>query len=154
MNSTASFVPMWFCTVPETQIPPGSARASNRAAGEDELCAIHLRNRLESRPGDADAICSLILAGGAVRRFHDPARPFSTPKTLKFRSTSTGSISRSESSSRTGDRSRVWRGQPEAKNDEPISDPTHRLSNVSRSLEITAVATFSRSDPPRTPKPT
>jgi|HubBroStandDraft_6_1064221.scaffolds.fasta_scaffold12232_8 hypothetical protein len=50
MNSTASLVPMWACTVPETQIPPGSARASNRAAGEDKLCVIHLRNRLESRP--------------------------------------------------------------------------------------------------------
>jgi hypothetical protein len=50
MNSIASFAPMWFCTVPETQIPPGSARASNRAAGDDKPCAIHLRNRLESRP--------------------------------------------------------------------------------------------------------
>jgi hypothetical protein len=29
---TGSFVPMWFGTVRETQIPLGSARASNRAA--------------------------------------------------------------------------------------------------------------------------
>jgi 2-phosphosulfolactate phosphatase len=43
---------------------------------EDELCAIHLRNRLEGRPSDADAIRRLILAGGEVRRFHDPARPY------------------------------------------------------------------------------
>jgi 2-phosphosulfolactate phosphatase len=43
---------------------------------EDELCAIHLRNRLEGRPGDADAIRRLVLAGGEVGRFHDPARPF------------------------------------------------------------------------------
>jgi 2-phosphosulfolactate phosphatase len=43
---------------------------------EDELCAIHLRNRLEGRPGDADAIRRLILAGGEVGRFHDPARPY------------------------------------------------------------------------------
>ena len=43
---------------------------------EDELCAIHIRNRLEGRPGDADAIRRLILAGGEVRRFHDPARPY------------------------------------------------------------------------------
>jgi len=43
---------------------------------EDELCAIHLRNRLEGRPGDADAICRLILAGGEVGRFYDPARPY------------------------------------------------------------------------------
>ena len=43
---------------------------------EDELCAIHLRNRLEGRPGDPDAICRLILAGGEVERFHDPSRPY------------------------------------------------------------------------------
>lgn len=43
---------------------------------EDKLCAIHLRNRLEGRPGDGDAIRRLVLAGGEVARFHDPARPF------------------------------------------------------------------------------
>jgi 2-phosphosulfolactate phosphatase len=38
---------------------------------EDELCAIHLRNRLEGRPGDPEAIRRLILAGAEVGRFHD-----------------------------------------------------------------------------------
>ena len=47
---------------------------------EDELCAIHLRNRLEGRPGDPDAIRRLILAGGEVGRFHDPTRPYLHPK--------------------------------------------------------------------------
>jgi 2-phosphosulfolactate phosphatase len=47
---------------------------------EDELCAIHLRNRLEGRPGDADAIRRLILAGGEVGRFHDQARPYLHPE--------------------------------------------------------------------------
>jgi 2-phosphosulfolactate phosphatase len=47
---------------------------------EDELCAIHLRNRLEGRPGDADAVRRLILAGGEVGRFHDPARPYLHPE--------------------------------------------------------------------------
>jgi 2-phosphosulfolactate phosphatase len=47
---------------------------------EDELCAIHLRNRLEGRPGDADAIRRLIFAGGEVGRFHDPARPYLHPE--------------------------------------------------------------------------
>jgi 2-phosphosulfolactate phosphatase len=42
---------------------------------EDEVCAIHLRNRLEGRPGDPEAVRRLILAGGEVARFHDPARP-------------------------------------------------------------------------------
>jgi 2-phosphosulfolactate phosphatase len=46
---------------------------------EDELCAIHLPNRLEGRPGDADAIRRLILAG-EVGRFHDPARPYLHPE--------------------------------------------------------------------------
>jgi 2-phosphosulfolactate phosphatase len=35
---------------------------------EDELCAIHLRNRLELRPGDPEAIRRLVLAGGEVGR--------------------------------------------------------------------------------------
>jgi 2-phosphosulfolactate phosphatase len=43
---------------------------------EDELCAIHLRNLLEGRPGDPDALRRLILAGGEVLRFHDPARAY------------------------------------------------------------------------------
>jgi 2-phosphosulfolactate phosphatase len=46
---------------------------------EDELCAIHLRNRLEGRRGDPDAIRRLILAGGEVGRFYDPARPYLHP---------------------------------------------------------------------------
>jgi 2-phosphosulfolactate phosphatase len=47
---------------------------------EDELCAIHLRNRLEGRPSDPDAIRRLILAGGEVGRFHDPSRPYLHPE--------------------------------------------------------------------------
>jgi 2-phosphosulfolactate phosphatase len=47
---------------------------------EDELCAIHLRNRLEGRPGDPEAIRRLILAGGEVGRFHDPTRPYLHPE--------------------------------------------------------------------------
>lgn len=47
---------------------------------EDELCAIHLRNRLEGRPGDPDAIRRLILAGGEVGRFHDPSRLYLHPE--------------------------------------------------------------------------
>jgi 2-phosphosulfolactate phosphatase len=47
---------------------------------EHGLCAIHLRNRLEGRPGDPDAIRRLILAGGEVGRFNDPARPYLHPE--------------------------------------------------------------------------
>jgi 2-phosphosulfolactate phosphatase len=47
---------------------------------EDELCAIHLRNRLEGRPGNPEAIRQLVLAGDEVGRFHDPARPYLHPE--------------------------------------------------------------------------
>ena len=49
---------------------------------EDEMCALHLRNLLEGRPGDPDAVRRMILAGGNVARFHDPARPDSHPGDL------------------------------------------------------------------------
>jgi 2-phosphosulfolactate phosphatase len=47
---------------------------------EDELCAMHLRLRLEGRSGDADVVRRLILAGGEVGRFHDPSRPYLHPE--------------------------------------------------------------------------
>jgi 2-phosphosulfolactate phosphatase len=47
---------------------------------EDEVCAIHLRNRLEGRPGDRRGVQRLVLAGGEVGRFHDPARPHLHPQ--------------------------------------------------------------------------
>ena len=43
---------------------------------EDELCALHLRNLLQGRPGDADAVRQVILAGGEAMRFHDRSRPY------------------------------------------------------------------------------
>lgn len=43
---------------------------------EDELCAIHLRNLLEGRQGDAEAIRRVILAGGEIAHFADPRRPY------------------------------------------------------------------------------
>jgi len=42
---------------------------------EDELCALHLRNLLEGRPGNTEAVRQLILAGGEIARFHDPGDP-------------------------------------------------------------------------------
>jgi 2-phosphosulfolactate phosphatase len=47
---------------------------------EDELCAIHLRNRLERRPRDPVAIRRLILAVVEIERFHDPSRPYLHPE--------------------------------------------------------------------------
>lgn len=62
----------------------GSSRISLVAMGnnavvrtdEDELCALHLRNLLEGRPGDAPAVRNVILAGGDAQRFHDPSRTY------------------------------------------------------------------------------
>jgi 2-phosphosulfolactate phosphatase len=53
------------------------AMGSNGAVrtDEDELCAMHLRNLLQGRPGDPQAIRNLILAGSEAARFHDPHHP-------------------------------------------------------------------------------
>jgi len=49
---------------------------------EDEICALHLRHLLDGRNGAPDAVRQMILAGGDVARFHDPARPDSHPADL------------------------------------------------------------------------
>jgi 2-phosphosulfolactate phosphatase len=49
---------------------------------EDELCALHLRNLLEGRPGDAQALRRVILAGGEIAHYDDPARPHLHPGDL------------------------------------------------------------------------
>lgn len=49
---------------------------------EDEPCALHLRNLLEGRPGNAEAIRALILAGAEAEHFHDPAQPHFQPGDL------------------------------------------------------------------------
>jgi 2-phosphosulfolactate phosphatase len=42
---------------------------------EDELCALHLRNLLEGRPGNGDAVRQVILAAAEAVRFRDPNPP-------------------------------------------------------------------------------
>jgi 2-phosphosulfolactate phosphatase len=49
---------------------------------EEELCAIHLRNLLEGRPGNAQAVHQLISAGGEIAHYHDPTRPHLHPGDL------------------------------------------------------------------------
>ncbi len=51
---------------------------------EDELCAIHIRNILQGRPGDAHAVRQLILAGGEAAGFHDPTNPNRHPGDLEI----------------------------------------------------------------------
>jgi 2-phosphosulfolactate phosphatase len=58
---------------------------SGRArSDEDEICAIHLRNRLQGRASDPAAARSLIRAGGEILRFHDPARPHLRPEDVEI----------------------------------------------------------------------
>lgn len=49
---------------------------------EDELCALHLRNLLQGRPGNRDAVRQVILAGGEAPRFREPAPPHHYPEDL------------------------------------------------------------------------
>lgn len=56
-----------------TLVPMGSAGSVR--TDEDELCALHLRNLLEGRSGDPEAVRRVILAGGEAERFLDPSRP-------------------------------------------------------------------------------
>jgi len=44
-------------------------------ADEDEQCGIYLRNIMEDRAPDFDAVKSLIMTGGATQKFFDPQQP-------------------------------------------------------------------------------
>jgi 2-phosphosulfolactate phosphatase len=46
---------------------------------EDELCVLHLRNLLEGRPGDGEAVRRVILAGREARRFRERPKPQQHP---------------------------------------------------------------------------
>jgi 2-phosphosulfolactate phosphatase len=61
-------------------IPMGKEGLSR--TDEDELCALHMRNILEGRPGDPGAVRGVILACGEVARFNDAAPPHSFPEDL------------------------------------------------------------------------
>jgi len=49
---------------------------------EDDLCAIHLRNLLQGRPGSASGTREVILAGPQIPDFADPAKPHLHPRDL------------------------------------------------------------------------
>ena len=51
---------------------------------EDELCALHLRNLLEGRTGNAAALRGVILAGKEAARFGTPAYPHLHPGDLEI----------------------------------------------------------------------
>ncbi|HNS22123.1 MAG TPA: 2-phosphosulfolactate phosphatase [Sedimentisphaerales bacterium] len=51
---------------------------------EDEQCALYLRNRLQGRRPDPQAVRRLVLASGEVAKFHDPAQPHFHPEDLQI----------------------------------------------------------------------
>jgi 2-phosphosulfolactate phosphatase len=53
-------------------------------ADEDELCAMHLRNLLEGRPGNPSGIRDVVLAGPRIADFHDPSKPHLHPADLEI----------------------------------------------------------------------
>jgi 2-phosphosulfolactate phosphatase len=64
----------------------------SKRTDEDELCAIHLRNRLEGRLSDADAICRLFGQGAKSGTFTIRPVPICTRRTWTSRSTSIATI--------------------------------------------------------------
>ncbi|MBY0320330.1 MAG: 2-phosphosulfolactate phosphatase [Reyranella sp.] len=54
----------------------------SRRSDEDELCAIHLRNLLQGRPGSPSGTRDVILAGPQISAFTDPAKPHFHPGDL------------------------------------------------------------------------
>jgi 2-phosphosulfolactate phosphatase len=42
---------------------------------EDELCALHMRNLLEGRPGNPEAVRQVLLAGDEISRFTNTVDP-------------------------------------------------------------------------------
>jgi 2-phosphosulfolactate phosphatase len=51
---------------------------------EDEQCALYLRNLLQGRQPDPEAVRKLVLAGGEIAKFHDPAQPHFHPQDVEI----------------------------------------------------------------------
>jgi len=49
--------------------------ASEQRADEDEQCALYLRNCLQGRQPDPDAVRQLVLVGHEAQKYDDPAQP-------------------------------------------------------------------------------
>ncbi len=51
---------------------------------EDEQCAMYLRNLLEGRRPDPEAVRKLVLTSNQVAKFHDPGQPHFHPEDLEI----------------------------------------------------------------------
>ena len=54
--------------------------AGRRRTDEDAQCALYLRNLLEGRQPDPQAVRSLVLSGGESGKFDDPEQPWNHPE--------------------------------------------------------------------------
>lgn len=54
--------------------------AGKRRSDEDEQCALYLRNRLQGRYPDPEAVKQLVLAGEEAQKYLDPSQPQYHPK--------------------------------------------------------------------------
>jgi 2-phosphosulfolactate phosphatase len=56
----------------------------SRRADEDEHCALYLRNLMEGRHPDAEAVRSLVMAGGDTQKFFDESQPQYHPRDVEL----------------------------------------------------------------------
>ena len=66
-----------------TLVAMGTGSGTIRA-DEDEQCALYLRNLLEGRQPDPEAVRSLLLASGEIPKYHDPALPHLHPEDIDY----------------------------------------------------------------------
>ena len=59
-------------------------RAGRVRTDEDELCALYLRNLLEGRPSDEQAIATLVRKSADASNFGDPTKPWFHPQDLEL----------------------------------------------------------------------
>ena len=55
---------------------------AERRTDEDEQCALYLRNRMQGRRPDPQAVRKLVLESGEVPKFRDPSQPHFHPEDL------------------------------------------------------------------------
>lgn len=62
----------------------GMGNQGRSRADEDEHCALYLRNLLEGRNPDQDAVRALVMAGGDTQKFFDESKPQYHPKDVEL----------------------------------------------------------------------
>ena len=69
---------------PETVSIVAMGSEGKERSDEDEHCALYMRNLLQGRQSDHDALQSLILTGAESQKYGDPDRPHFHPKDMEI----------------------------------------------------------------------